>query len=88
MTKKIAKIRGTYTLEKDVIERLIKVCNILKVSKSAFINDCLKEHLEVYETLFPNGVSEDFTISDTFKYLGKKFQEMEADLENENISSQ
>lgn len=79
--KKPAKRRGTFTLDVSVLEDLEKVCNVTKVPKSAFVNDCLRDQLDMYRSLFPNGKIEDFTISEAFKYLGKKAKEMEDEME-------
>lgn len=79
------KIRCTYTIDKRLAERLERVCNTMKISKSSFINNTLDEHLEAYETLFPKGLAGGhFSLQETFAYMANKFKMIEDRLKEEN----
>lgn len=80
----MAKVRVTFTIEKEIVEKLEKVCRNMRVKKSPFVETTLGDALSIYDSLFDG--QEDLSLSRAFKVIASKIEEMEKNDESKKGS--
>ena len=78
--REITKVRLNFTLDKDVALDLDKFSRSMRVKKSAFVEQLLRDSLAGMKTLFGS----DINLGDAVVHLSKQLAEMKETIEKNN----